>query len=215
VYKGRRIPRLRKWIELETYKEKIIEAAEEKQIEFPKYLLSYLSAAFGVPYKWFEYSNWEKIIYAFYVCVDKCPQIKLPITIPTGEKLKEDDWSYDGRTWHLYSHIIAKAYGWDLEYISRLSVEDGLAIIQEIMVDEQLEKEFYYGLSEVAYSYDKNTQTSKFVPLPRPNWMRPKVEPEKIKKFSIPANMLPMGVTILPGTLPEDFLPKEYETKKT
>lgn len=206
-------PRLKKWITLEVYKDKIIKAADGEQ-DFPKYLLSYLSVAFGINYKWFEYADWTKIVRAFYLVVSKSPQVSLPLTTPSNEKPKEESWSYDGRTWHLYSHLLAKNYGWTLEYISCLQVEEALAKIQEILTDEQLEREFYYGLSEIAYSYDQRSKKSKFEPLPRPHWMKAKVEPEKIKKFAIPASMLPFGV-VNPDALPDELLPKKYETKET
>ena len=211
AYKGRKEPRLRRWIELESYKEKIIKYAEEKNKDFPKVLLSYLSCALGVPYRFFEYADWTRLVSAFFVCLNKSPQLKLPITSPSTEKSKEEDWSYDGRTWYLYANIIAGHYGWTLEYISQLKVRDALAIIQEILVDEQLDKEFQYGLSELAYPYDARTKKSTFKPLPRPSWMRPRAEPEKIQKTPIPVSMIPMGVVIADGVLPDELLPKEYE----
>lgn len=213
VAKWGKEPRLKKWVELEYYKDKIIKAANGEQ-DFPKYLLSYLSVAFSVNYKWFEFADWTRIVRAFYLIISKSPKVSLPITTPSHEERKEEDWSYDGRIWYLYSHMLAKAYGWTLEYISCLQVEDALARIQEILVDEQLEQEFYYSISETAYSYDARSKKSRFVPLPRPSWMRPKVEPEKIKKIIIPASMLPFGV-INPNALPDEYLPKEYEAKKT
>lgn len=148
-----------------------------------------------------------RIFSSFYQVLSKSPKLDLPITTPTNEKSKEESWDYDSRTWHLYSHILAKNYGWSLEYISRLDVVDAISKIEEILVDEQLEREFYYGLSEAAYTYDKNSKTSKFNPLPRPHWMRPK--PKQIKKFTIPASMLPVGVVSNYDSLPEEFLPKK------
>ena len=207
-------PRLKRWLELENLKDKILTAVEQKQPEFPTYLLAYLSTAFCVPVKWFEFADWTRIVQAFYLCLSKSPKLELPITQRSGEKPTESPWDYPDRIWHLYSHMLAKSYGWTLEYISRLQVDVALARIEEIMVDEQLEREFYYSLSENAFEYDKRTQQSKFRPLPRPSWMRPKVEPEKIKKFAIPASMLPMG-TIINNALPEELLPKEYETSQT
>ncbi len=198
-------PRLKKWIELETYKEKILKAAGGGDL--PRWILSYLSAAFwGINPKYFEQASWIKLVSAFYLILSQSPKLELPITTPSDEKQKEEDWSYDGRTWHLYSHMLAKNYGWDLEYISCLHVEEALAKIQEIVVDEQLDREFYYGLSEAAYTYDSHSKVSKFNPLPRPHWMRKRIQP--IKKFLIPANMLPFGV-INPEALPDEYLPKE------
>jgi hypothetical protein len=86
-------------------------------------------------------------------------------------------------------------------------VEDALSKIQEIIVEDQLEKEFFYGLSEVAYHYDKSTKTSKFVPMPRPHWMR--AQPKPIQRFKIPVSMMPMGVVIMDNVLPEEYMPKE------
>lgn len=197
-------PKFRKWLELESYKEKIIKAADGG--DFPRALLKYLSVALGVRDRWIENADWPLLVSAFYVSLNKSPKVELPITTPSGEKPVTEDWSYDGRMWHLYSHMLAKAYGWTLEYISCLHVEEALAKIQEIIVDEQLEHEFVYGLSEMAYSYDKHTQKSKFIPLPRPSWMRPKAKP--IKKFPIPVSMIPMGVVMTDGVLPDEFMPK-------
>jgi len=75
-------------------------------------------------------------------------------------------------------------------------------------VDDQLDREFIYGLSEIAYHYDKNTKTRKFVPLPRPHWMREKIQP--VKKFPILKAMMPMGNIISDGVLPPEMMPKEY-----
>jgi hypothetical protein len=207
--KGGQPPRLKKWLMLEIQKENVIKAIGEGS-NFPSELLSYLSIALGVSYSWYRYADWTLLVRAFYLCLSKSPQVKLPITSPSDEKKsKEDAWEYDGRTWHLYCHLLAKNYGWTIEYISQLQVEEALSKIQEIVVDEQLDKEFYYGLSEVAYAYDKSTKKSKFVPLPRPAWMRPQVRPDTIKKVMIPASMLPVGNVIMDGVLPPEMLPKE------
>lgn len=200
-----REPRLRKWLELESYKDKIIKATDGGDL--PRWMLRYLSVAlWGVREKWFECADWFKIVSVFYLSISKSPKIELPITSPSNEKSKEEDWNYDGRTWHLYSHMLANAYGWNLEYISQLKVVEALAKIEEIMVDTQLEHEFYYGLSEAAYSYDQRTKTSKYVPLPRPHWMRKRIQP--IKKFPIPASMLPVGVVNMNDALPNEYQPK-------
>jgi len=199
-------PRLKEWIRLETQKEKIVKAVEGGN-DFPSELFQYLAAFLGVSSKQYDQSDWTLIIEAFYFCLSKSPQVKLPITTPSNESSKEESWDYPERNWHLYSHLLAKTYGWELEYISCLQVEEALAKIQEIIVDDQLSREFEYGLSEVAYHYDKHSKTSKFVPLPRPHWMRTKIQP--IKKSLIPKALLPMGVVIADGVLPEDLMPKE------
>lgn len=199
-------PKLKKWIELESRKEKIVKAAQGDG-NFPSELLDFLAAFMGVSYKYFQYADWTLLINAFYVCVSKSPQVELPITSPSNEKSKEESWDYDNRTWHLYSHMLAKTYGWTLEEIANLPVLEALSKIQEIIVDDQLDREFYYGLSEIAYRYDKNSKTSSFVPMTRPHWMRPRMEP--IKKSLIPKSMLPVGNIIADGVLPPELMPKE------
>ena len=204
--RGTGTPRLKKWIELEQRKEKIIEAVE-KGDDFPNELFSYLSTALGVHSKCYDKADWYQVFQAFYVCLSKFPELELPLLTPSNEKGKDEPWNYPYRTWHLYSHLLAKAYGWTIKEISQLHVEEALAKIQEIIVDDQLEKEFFYGLSEIAYPYDKNSKTSKFVPLPRPHWMRTKIQP--VKKVIIPASMMPVGNVIMEGVLPPELMPKE------
>jgi hypothetical protein len=104
---------------------------------------------------------------------------------------KPVDWDYDGRTWAYYSHLLAKAYGWTLEYVAEMDVNEALAHLQEIMTDDHLEKEFTYSLSEVAYPYNKSTKTSNFKPMTKPYWMRPPMK--QIPTYKIRRDMLPQG----------------------
>ena len=199
-------PKFKRWILLEQQKEKIVKAIESGE-DFPDELFSFLSIALGVRSNWYENADWMKIVKTFYLVLSKLPQVDLPILTPTNEKPKDGSWEYEGRSWHQYSHILAKAYGWTLEYISCLQVKDALAKIQEVIVDDQLEKEFIYGLSEIAYKYDKSSKTSSLVPLPRPHWMRTKVK--SIPRFLIPKSMMPMGIVMADKVLPEEYMPKE------
>lgn len=198
--------RFYQWMRLEQNKERITQAVEGDG-DFPDALLLYLSTALGVSSKWYEQADWLKVVELFYACLMKSPIIKLPITTPTGEKFKDDPWAYEGRTWHLYTHLLAKSYGWNLEYISQLRVGDALAKIQEILTDEQLDREFYYGLSEVAYPYNKQTKKSVFKPMQRPYWMREKIR--DVPRFKIAKEMLPVGAIIMDNVLPDEYLPKE------
>lgn len=186
-------PRFYRWIELEELKEHFIRAAEEGT-EFSQTLYRLLSAALGISPQYLQLIDWPRLFLAFnQVCLKNVPLLSLPLlTEAQSEKEKKEAWDYEGRTWHRYSHLFAKAYGWSLEQISQLKVEDALAIIQEILTDEQLEREFAWGLSERAYSYDPNTKKSSFVALPRPYWMKPKMD-MTVKKIQIPKLMMPMG----------------------
>jgi hypothetical protein len=198
-------PRFQRWLELESLKEKLIKAVREGT-DFPQVLFQYLSTALSVNSKYYEQADWFRIVELFYVILSKSPKIDLPMTSPTDDKHKEEAWNYPERIWYLYAHMIAKAYGWDLERISYLRVNDALAMIQEILTDEQLDREFYYGLSEVAYSYDKRSKKSKYNPMPRPHWMRPKIQP--VPRFPIPAYMLPVGNVDMKA-IPDELYPKE------
>ena len=191
-------------MELEHLKEKVIKAVGENSDEFPTHLLSFLSTAFRINQKHFEKAEWDKVILAFYAICLKSPTVKLPLLMPSDTESKKDDWEYDGRTWHLYAHMIANSYGWSFEYISQLRVGDALATIQEIITDEQLNKEFIYSLSEIAYPYNKNTKESKFIPLPRPQWMRPRVR--EIRRYKIPVSSMPIGVVDY-DAIPEEIRP--------
>lgn len=199
--------RFKKWIRLESLKEKIVKAVGEAQPDFPDWFLLYTSTALGVSYRWYEKADWQRVVFLFYVCLSKSPTVNFPITVPSNEKFKEEPWNYEGRLWHVYSHILASSYGWSLEYISQLQVSEAIAKIQEIMTEAQLEREFYYGLSEIAYPYDKGSKKSIFKPLERPHWMRPKIQP--IPRFKIPKAVMPMGNVVMNGVLSEEYQPKE------
>lgn len=117
---------------------------------------------------------------------------------------KPPAWDYHGRMQYLYVHIIATAYGWDQEQILNLWPEEAIAYIQEIMVDEQFEREFYHAHSEVSYSFDKATKKSKYQPLERPAWMViGSIEEQERKRkdliTEIRKDMLPAGVVISRG----------------
>ena len=198
-------PTFQKWLELESLKEKIIEAVREGT-DFPAHLFTYLRTALVINPKYYDQGDWVRVVNLFYVVLDKSPKVELPITSPSNDTHKDEPWDYPDRIWHLYSHMLAKSYGWSLEYISHLCVGEALAKIQEIMTDEQLDREFFYGLSEVAYSYDKGSKKSKYNPMPRPHWMRPTMKP--VERFLIPAYMLPVGNVDMRG-VPDELKPKE------
>jgi len=197
-------PKFGTWIKLEEQKNQIVKAVGESSHEFPKLMFDFLSTALHLPVQLFYYAQWETIVKAFYICLPltQC-QLELPILQPTTEEHKDDIWTYDHRLWHLYSHLLAKNYGWSLEYIAQLPIEEVFPKIQEIITDDQLEKEFLWGMSEKSISYDSKTQTGHFNPLPRPQWMTRSVKPlPVIKPAVIPDNLRPVGV----GLTYEDVL---------
>lgn len=200
-------PRLKQWMKLEGIKENIIKSISENSDDFPVQILNFISCGLHLPIKYFEFSDWEKIIQSFYAIVIKCPIVKLPITEPSNEHSQEDNWDYPERTWNLYSHMLSSEYGWELEYISNLKVFDALALIQEILTQKQLDREFQHGLSEIAYPYNAQTKKSEFKALPRPHWMRARIMP--VMKFKMPTSSLPVG-NVDYDALPEELRPQPF-----
>lgn len=206
----------RKWLELEKLKQDFIEAAEND--DFPQRVFAYLSAAFDAPFK--EGGEWRSTVLSIQKAHEKnFVNITIPIikdAPKSGPKSgKEADWNYVGRDWHYYSHILAAAYGWSIEYIGDLDVNVAFGHIQEIMTDEQLEHEFTHSLSEIAYRYNKSTKKSDFVPMKRPYWMKP-ATPQAIKKIRIRKDMIPVGNIEHVSGLPPEYQFKEInETKET
>lgn len=198
----------RKWIDLETKKQSFIEAAGND--DFPQKVFEYLSAAFDVPIRKLEGQGWKNTVLSLH----KAYAQFLPKTIPLLDSAPKDtkpvDWDYDNRTWNYYSHLIAKAYGWTLDYIGNLDVNEALAHLQEILTDDQLEREFVYGLSEIAYPYNKSTKKSEFKPMKRPYWMKPVIK--EVKMVKIRRDMLPVGRIQNIHGLPEEF--KSIATEK-
>ena len=116
----------------------------------------------------------------------------------SGKKKEESDplpWEYEGRSWYFWLNLFSANYGWDEKQIRELDVDSAIGLYQEILIEEQLKQEWEWGLSEVSYSYDKNTKKSKFNKLPRPDWMlpiAPKVR-KPVKKIKILRAFMPQG----------------------
>jgi len=115
------------------------------------------------------------------------------------EKEEERErWEYDGRYVIQWIDLLAKEYGWTYDYISNLDINLVAHLIQEILVNDQLEKEWQYSLTEIAYKYDSGSKKSSLVPLNRPYWMRKEAD-AVIKTTKIKKSLLPHGVTSLAG----------------
>lgn len=181
----------RKWLTLEQNKKTICEAVERN--DFADAVFAYLSTASFVPVSKYEVTEWQKIIVMLLSeFKENQPNNNLPLLkSPPDDKSKLNEWDYPGRNWYYWSHLISKTYSWSLEYIAALDVNDALAFVQEILTDEQLEKEFMYGLSEIAYPYNSQSKKSTFKPLPRPYWMKPAIPKMKVQKFR--REHLPVG----------------------
>jgi len=122
------------------------------------------------------------------------------LKIRMAEREGSTPWDHPDRPFLMWIHLLATYYGWSLTEIESLWPEDAAMYVQEILVDEQLRREWEHSLSPVAYPADKKGKT-KFTPLPRPVWMRR----DGPKKMRIPKKLLPIGViTDLSGIEDED-----------
>ena len=118
---------------------------------------------------------------------------------------KPPPYQYPGRAWAWWVHKLASRYGWTRDYIlDCLWPEEAAAYIQEILVSEYDEADEARSMSRVGYHYDEQTNKSKFVPLPRPAWMREEDKPKALRR--VRRDMLPVGNVInLTYITDEDF----------
>ncbi len=213
---SRRKYKFKEWIDLEDRRIEIDGASDKSTDEFPKLVMWFLSDALALPRWVWARLPWMEV-WAAYLGVSTSLSFKgyLPIvSLPSDEKYTKPIWDYPHRSWYFYSNLIATAYGWTMEYIASLSVFDGMACVQEIMLSEQMEREFQWGMSEASVTYDEKTKTTKPNPLPRPYWMKQAKpdEPLPIPRFKIPARMMPLGVVNYEA-LPPEYQPKETDSE--
>lgn len=103
-------------------------------------------------------------------------------------------WNHDARDRLNWIHVIAGAYHWPKSDIEYLWPEEAVGLIQEILADQQLDREFMHALSEVAYVYNMQTKKSRYVPLLRPPWMVVRELKQVVTR--IPKSMMPAGLII-------------------
>lgn len=119
------------------------------------------------------------------------PTKNFPILKQATDDKEKLPWEYEGRTWYFWANLFSKHYGWTMGEIAELDIDDAIGLYQELEIDRQLDREWDYGLSELAYPYDSTTKTGKFKPLPRPGWMMPIIP--KPKAIRIRKDMIPVG----------------------
>ncbi|KKL45509.1 hypothetical protein LCGC14_2354950, partial [marine sediment metagenome] len=117
-------------------------------------------------------------------------------------------WDHSERSIIMWIHLIASCYSWSKEDIENLWPEEATAFVQEIIADEQHEREFVHSLSKVAYEYQKSSGKSRYKPLSQPAWMRFRQPIQKKHLITkVPKGLLPVGNVIYPeGTRDEEKL---------
>jgi len=191
--------KLRRWLQLESIREQIARAADrEDRSGFTTQFYSYLSVALSVDDD-FTQLPWFEVVEAYQNLVSlNSPKLDLPLLHATssGDRIP---WDYEGRVWYSWANLFGRAFGWSLEYISELDVDDAIALLQEIKADEQMDREWQWMLSEI--SYDKR---GKHKELPRPHWMRGIIIPDNTKPTKILKSMLPVGNVVRWNETPDD-----------
>jgi hypothetical protein len=111
---------------------------------------------------------------------------------------KKVPWHHSERVVMIWVHMLAKAYGWTRDEIFNLWPEEAIALVMEVLADDQMDREFLHALSEVAYEYNKSTKKSSYKPLQRPAWMMLGDRDGKVKKTKLRRDWLPQGAVIYP-----------------
>ena len=187
--------KLRKWLELEDVKFRIYEAVEDKDRDKVVNLIYlYVSTAIGIETNTMLELPYREVLTAFNeIAKINVIDIDLPfMRIPVREKIEDTGYEYDYRSWWSWANIFSKQFGWSLEYIADLNVNDGLCLYQEYLIDKYHERDWQWMLSERYVGYDEHTNSSKINAYPKPDWIQPKVKP--VKPTKIPIDLLPVGI---------------------
>ena len=192
--------KLREWLKLDAVREKLVDAIEAKDLDgLAKSICSIVSIASSVSVDILLSLPWYEVVEAF-LAIEAENKLTLDFALLRTTKKKDDiiAWEYTGRTWYWWLHILSSHYSWTSEYVAELDIDDATGLLQEILTEEQLEREWQWSLTEIAYPYNETTKKSNFKPLDRPEWMMmvsPNMLP-KIPKVRIRKDMLPVGFIV-------------------
>jgi hypothetical protein len=192
--------KLREWLKLDAVRENVVDAIETKNIDgLAKSICTFVSIASSVSVDILLSLPWYDVVTAF-LAVEAENKLRLDFALLRTTKKKPDDpaWEYEGRTWYWWNNILSSHYGWTSEYIAELDIDDATGLLQEIMVDEQLDREWQWSLTEIAYPYNETTKQSNFKPLDRPEWMMivSSTNLPKIPIVRMRRDMLPVGFIV-------------------
>jgi hypothetical protein len=196
------------WIDQEML---LDEAKGLKEIISPAYtniFYNYVNLVTRIPKFILRRLEWRRFISLFGACRKFNEIVSIPLTkVKSKKQSKPDSWDYPGRNRVLWTSLLCRHYGWTVEYVRSLEVSTVFQLAQETLVDRQLEREFLWSMSEIAYPYNSSTKKSEFRELPRPEFMwQQATEP---KRFKIPTKLMPIGLVNDVGGM------SEYIQKKT
>lgn len=189
--------KLREWLILNTKQIKISESLERHDANgWSDAVCSCLSFVLKLSIDEVLTAPWYEVVIALNeINTINALTIKLPF-LEVKSKPTKTEIDYENRMWFQIAHTLAKNYGWKLSDIAELDVDDASAMLQEILFDEQLRREWEYSLTEIAYPYDPSTKKSVFKPLQRPAWMIVSMKPTIPQRMKIPVDYFPQGYVI-------------------
>ena len=183
-------PRLKKWLILQDRQTEVVKAVDTRS-DVAKHVVSYVSTALDISEEILSERPWYEVGSAYLISLrSNSPQYDFPL-LNSKVKDKDEVWDYPERTFFVWAHLFATEYGWNIEYIENLDVDTAIALMQEIAVSDQLNKEWEWMCSEIAYQ-----SKDGFKELPRPDWMKYSRAKMVIPKLKIRKDMIPSGVVI-------------------
>lgn len=163
-----------------------------------------------VPIQW-DKVPWYEFIEIYSKAIElNSPTIEFPILKGSKVENKKLPWEYPGRSWYFWLNLFARNYGWPEETIAEMDIDTAIGAYQEVVIDDQLQKEWEWGLSEIAYPYNQTTKNSEFKKLDRPDWMMP-IIPKEPQVIKMKKSFLPQGNII---DLQGEELAKREKRKK-
>lgn len=188
--------KLRGWARLEGLRNEMDSAVSKHGYEqLFSCMVKFIETALVQPHKeieWLEIPWYDFLdIYSQIVRLNS-PTLEFPILRYSSKEEKKLPWEYDGRAWYFWLNLFASNYGWEEDKIADLDIDDALGMYQEISIEGQLSREWEWGLSEMAYPYNKGTKKSEYKALPRPSWMMP-IIPKQLPVIKLKKSFLPVG----------------------
>lgn len=187
---------LRSWLEFERIQKAIQQAVADHMVdEYERQIHCLIATACAIPVEDLDGLPWFEAVTAMALLNQLNRIHDLPL-LRHPEKDSDVPWDYPERSWYWWLHLFAKHYGWEKSQVEALDIDEALALLQEILVEEQLEREWEWSLSEVAYPYNPTTKKAPYKPLPRPAWMtgKAKIIAGTVVKFR--KSMLPVGAIV-------------------
>lgn len=176
------------WVSLQDILDDIHTAVEADQLSSS--IIRFVSTAMFIPEEELNNKHWMEVAVMFLTSQKGMGiDLKVPMFSGSSSEKTKLEWDYKGRNYYAWVHPLCAIYGWTLDYIDELDHNSVLALIQEIELEKQFNREWEWSLSEMAYPYNSSTKKSSFSPLERPEWMKKKFQAPKItriKKSSLP-----------------------------